>query len=125
MREAFQNPIFVNKQDAEAKGIKQGDIIKVYNDAGAFLRPATLSRCVMPGCVIIPHGATARIDDETGIDTAGADNILTFSNRTTTPFLNSWNSILVNYEKYDGDIEVPVDMYAEPIIPKFAEEVEA
>lgn len=125
VREAFQNPVFVNKQDAEAKGIKQGDIVKVYNDNGAFLRPATLSRCVMPGCVIIPHGATARIDHESGIDKAGADNILTVSNRTTTPFLNSWNSMLVNYEKYDGPIQIPADAYAEPIVPKFAAEVEA
>ena len=79
----------------------------------------------MPGCVIIPHGATARIDHETGIDLAGADNMLTVSNRTTTPFLNSWNSILVNYEKYEGPLEVPADAYAEPIVPKFAEEMEA
>ncbi len=124
VREAFTNPIFINKQDAEAKGIKQGDIILVHNDSGSFLRPATVSRCVMPGCVIMPHGATARIDDESGIDLAGADNILTVSNRTTTPFLNSWNSILVDYEKYEGPIEIPEDAYADPIVPKFAEEVE-
>lgn len=121
LREAFQNPVFINKEDAEARGIEQGDIVKVFNDQGAFLRPATVSRCVMPGCIIVPHGATARIDEESGLDLAGADNILTASNRTTTPFLNSWNSVLVDYEKYDGPIELPADAYAEPIVPKMAE----
>ena len=125
VREVFQNPIFINKQDAEAKGIKQGDIILMHNDYGQFLRPATVSRCVMPGCVIMPHGATARIDEKIGIDLFGADNMLTASNRTTTPFLNSWNSILVDYEKYDGPIDLPADYLAEPIVPKFAEEMEA
>lgn len=97
----------------------------MHNDYGQFLRPATVSRCVMPGCVIMPHGATARIDEKTGIDLFGADNMLTASNRTTTPFLNSWNSILVDYEKYDGPIDLPADYLAEPIVPKFAEEMEA
>lgn len=120
LREAFQNPVFINKQDAAERDIEQGDIIKVYNEQGAFLRPASVSRCVMPGVIIVPHGATARIDEDTGLDLAGADNILTASNRTTTPFLNSWNSVLVNYEKYNGPVQLCPDALAEPIVPVMA-----
>jgi anaerobic dimethyl sulfoxide reductase subunit A len=121
LREAFQNPVFISKQDAEERGIKQGDVIKVYNEQGAFLRPATISRGIMPGVIIVPHGATARIDEESCLDLAGADNILTPSNRTTTPFLNSWNSVLVNYEKYTGPLELVPDALMEPIVPAMAE----
>lgn len=63
------------------------------------------------------RGAGARIDRETGIDIGGADNILTPSNRTSTPFLNGWNSTLVQYEKYDGPIELVPDCEMPQIIP--------
>ncbi|MDR1016074.1 MAG: molybdopterin-dependent oxidoreductase [Coriobacteriales bacterium] len=118
LREALENPVFINKADGEAKGIKQGDVIRVFNDQGAFLRPASLCRTIMPGCICIPHGATVRLDEDNGLDLAGADNILTASNRTTTPFLDAWNSVLVDYEKYDGPIKLPRDCDAEPIMPK-------
>lgn len=120
LREALRNPVFINKQDAEERGIKTGDTVRVFNDRGQFLRPASVTRTVMPGVIMVPHGASARIDHTTGIDLAGADNILTASNKTTTPFLNSWNSNLVQYEKYTGDVELVPDCQMAPVMP-FAE----
>ena len=117
LREALVNPVWINKDDAAERGIKTGDTIKVFNEQGAFLRPASVTRTVMPGVIVIPHGAGARIDKETGIDISGADNMLTPSNRTTTPFLNGWNSTLVQYEKYDGPIELIPDCEMAPIVP--------
>lgn len=117
LREALQNPVFINKQDAQERGIKTGDTVRVWNSRGQFLRPASVTRTVIPGVIMVPHGASARIDTESGIDLAGADNILTASNNTTTPFLNSWNSNLVQYEKYTGDIELVPDCEMPQIIP--------
>ena len=117
LREALQNPVWLNKDDAEARGIKTGDTVKVFNERGAFLRPASVTRTVMPGVIVIPHGAGARIDPETGIDISGADNVLTPSNRSTTPFLNGWNSNLVQYEKYDGPLKLVPDCEMPQIIP--------
>lgn len=117
LREAMQNPVFINKGDARVKGIENGDVILVKNGNGSFLRPAAVSRCVMPGVIMVPHGATARIDRKTGIDVGGADNILTPSNKTTTPFLNGWNTVLVDYEKYTGDIHLAPDYEIPPIVP--------
>jgi len=117
LREALQNPIWLNKDDAEARGIKTGDTVRVFNDNGQFIRPASVTRTVMPGVIVIPHGAGARIDPETGIDISGADNMLTASNRTTTPFLNGWNTNLVQYEKYDGPIQLVPDCETPPIVP--------
>lgn len=116
LREALQNPVFVNREDAEERGIKTGDIVRVWNAQGSFLRPASVTRTVMRGVIVVPHGASARIDSETGIDLAGADNILTSSSRTTTPFLNSWNSNLVQYEKYDGPIKLDPDCQVDPVV---------
>lgn len=109
LREAMTNPVFINKEDAAAKGIEDGDVILVHNDNGSFIRPATVCRNVMPGVILMPHGAAVRIDDETGIDMAGADNILTNPQKETSAGLNGWNTILVDYEKYTGDIELLPD----------------
>lgn len=117
LREAFTNPIFVNKQDAAERGIKNGDIIRVFNDYGEFIRPAAVVRTVMPGVILVPHGANARFDRETGMEMAGADNVLTPSNRSTTPYLNGWNTNLCQYEKYDGPIDLVPDCEMPQIIP--------
>ncbi len=37
-----KNPVFINKQDAEERGIKTGDTVRVFNEQGQFLRPARL-----------------------------------------------------------------------------------
>ena len=117
LREAFVNPVWISSEDAAERGIKTGDTVRVFNENGQFLRPASVTRTVMPGVIVIPHGAGARIDRETGIDVGGADNILTPSNRTSTPFLNGWNSTLVQYEKYDGPVELVPDCEMPQIIP--------
>ena len=120
LREAMTNRVFINKVDAEERGIVDGDVIEVYNHVGRFLRPATVTRMVMPGVIIVPHGANFRFDPKTGIDLAGADNILTDATNYSTPFLDAWNSTLVNYKKYEGDIELPADCDMAPIVPKMA-----
>lgn len=117
LREALQNPVFINKQDAEERGIKTGDTVRVFNEQGQFLRPASVTRTVMPGVIMIPHGAGARFDRETGMDLSGADNVLTVSSKSTTPYLNSWNSNLCQFEKYEGDIELLPDCEMPQIIP--------
>ena len=117
LREALRNPVFINPQDAAERGIKTGDTVRVFNENGQFLRPASVTRTVMPGVIMVPHGAGARIDEETGIDLGGADNILTSSGNTSTPFLNSWNSNLVQYEKYEGKLELVPDCEMPQIIP--------
>jgi anaerobic dimethyl sulfoxide reductase subunit A len=109
LREAMVDPVFINKDDAEAKGIANGDVVLVHNDRGKFIRPASVSRCIMPGVIVVPHGAGASIDEATGIDKAGADNILTSSSSATSTQLNGWNTTLVAYEKYTGDIDLLPD----------------
>lgn len=105
----MQNPVFINKEDAKEKGIENGDVIRVFNDNGSFIRPASVTPTVMSGVIMIPHGATVRIDDESGIDMAGADNMLTSSCKETSSGLDGWNTTLVDYEKYTGSIKLDPD----------------
>ncbi len=117
LREAWASPVFISKQDAEAKGVKTGDVVRVFNDNGQVLRPASVSRCVMPGTMILPHGAAVEVDEATGIDLAGSDNYLCSPNRVTCAGSNGFNSTLVDFEKYEGGIELKADCEWEARIP--------
>jgi len=48
--------ISINPQDAEKRGIKDGDVVSVYNDRGSCKVKAMINEAVPPGVVHIPHG---------------------------------------------------------------------
>ena len=106
LRETWPNPVFLNKADAEAKGIKTGDTVKVYNAHGAILRTASLTNIIMPGCVGVPHGSWLNYDDKNWVDRGGADNVLcgpVISGMGVTGY-NNYNC---NFELYDGEPLAP------------------
>ena len=117
LREAFTNPVFISKHDAEEKGVQTGDVVIVFNDNGKVLRRASVSRCLMPGTMILPHGAAVQVDEETGIDLAGSDNYLVSAGKATCTGSNGYNSTLVDFEKYAGDITLDEDCQWQPRIP--------
>ena len=49
-------PLWMNPSDAAARGIQDGDIVKVYNERGIVLAGAYVSERVMPGAVFMDHG---------------------------------------------------------------------
>jgi trimethylamine-N-oxide reductase (cytochrome c) len=50
-------PAWINPKDAEKRGIKDGDIVKVFNERGIVLCGARVWERVMPGVVYVDHGA--------------------------------------------------------------------
>jgi len=66
----------MNSADAEARGIKDGDMVRVFNDRGEMVIPARVTERIMPGVVDIPQGAWYD-PDEHGFDRGGCANILT------------------------------------------------
>ncbi|MFQ5804763.1 MAG: molybdopterin-dependent oxidoreductase, partial [Candidatus Methylomirabilales bacterium] len=46
----------ISVQDAESRGLRDGDFVEVYNDVGDFRIQAMVSPAVRPGQVIIYHG---------------------------------------------------------------------
>lgn len=106
LREAWSNPVFLNEDDAHAKGISDGDTVRVYNQFGATLRTASLLQTIMPGCVAIPHGAWLDFDEDKQIDRAGCDNMLV-GNVTAGMGTSGYNNFNCNYERYDGEALTP------------------
>ena len=101
LREAFPNPALISAKDAAAKGIADGDTVLLTSKHGKTLRKACVTETMMPGVIGVLHGCWADIDEKTGIDRAGADNILA-GQICTGQQICAWNSVLCNMEKYSG-----------------------
>jgi anaerobic selenocysteine-containing dehydrogenase len=96
--------IRINSKDAEARGIKEGDLVKAFNDRGAVILAAQVTERVPPGTV---HSYESCADyDPVGKpgespDRGGCVNILTPSRYITKNSCGQApNSCLVQIEKY-------------------------
>lgn len=68
-------PVWISPQDAEARGITNGDIIKITNDQGTILTGARISERVVPGAIVINKGS--RVDPiASGLDRGGSTNLI-------------------------------------------------
>ena len=52
-----REPITINRNDAAARGIFDGDVVRVFNDRGAFLAGAVVTDDIRPGVAHIATGA--------------------------------------------------------------------
>ena len=50
-------PFWINPEDAAARGIQNGDIVKVFNERGIVLGGALVWERIMPGVTYVDHGA--------------------------------------------------------------------
>jgi anaerobic dimethyl sulfoxide reductase subunit A len=101
LRRAFPQEFWMNPVDAEARGIKHGDFVLISSQHGQTIRPVCVTTRVMPGTVDLFHGAWADVDEETGIDRAGADNYLGGA-IPTGQGTDSYNSCIAQVEKWNG-----------------------
>jgi anaerobic dimethyl sulfoxide reductase subunit A len=68
--------LIIHSIDAEARDIRDGDLVRVFNDRGETILPAKVTERIMPGVVEIPEGAWYD-PDENGVDRGGNPNVLT------------------------------------------------
>ena len=76
-------PLWMNPVDAAARGINNGDIIKVFNERGIVLGGAYVTERIMPGVVYMDHGARYDPIIPGEIDRGGAINTITPHNVTS------------------------------------------
>jgi anaerobic dimethyl sulfoxide reductase subunit A len=98
LEEAFPQRVFINPVDANARGITDGDWVKVFNQRGAMILPCRVTLRIMPGVVDIPSGAWWT-PDEMGVDRRGSTNVLTSERLTPFAFGNAQHTIMVQVEK--------------------------
>ena len=111
----------MHPQDAAARGIKAGDIVRVFNDRGACLAGATVSEGVRQGVIVLPTGAwyDPLTPGEAGtLEKHGNPNVLTLDKGTSKLTQGcSAHTALVEVEVFTGELP-PVTAF-DP--PQFAE----
>jgi anaerobic dimethyl sulfoxide reductase subunit A len=117
LREAFPQEFFMNPVDAGARGLKNGDTVLVTGKWGKVIRRLFITERMMPGVVTLPHGAWVEMDEATGVDKAGADNILSGPIARVEGHMG-WNSTIVQVEKWDGAPLEPDHKWPQRIIYK-------
>lgn len=102
LREVWANPVYINTKDAKDRGISTNDTVLIKSKHGETLRPVLVTETIMPGVIALPHGAWAEIDEKSGIDKAGADNIIC-GQVPTGQRISGWNSCIAEVRKWDGE----------------------
>lgn len=97
---AGREPVLINTEDAKELGIKQGDLVRVYNARGEILAGANVSDDIMRGVVQIFEGAWYDPNAE-GLCKNGNPNVLTIDLPTSELANgNISHTALVNIELY-------------------------
>jgi len=97
-------PLWINTADAAARGIKDGDVVRVYNERGAVLGGAYVTERMMPGVVYMDHGARYDPVVPGELDRGGAINTITPHNLTSKNATGMVvSSFLVEVEEADLD----------------------
>lgn len=117
-----REPMRLNPEDAEARGLREGDVARVFNDRGALLAGVRIDAAVMPGVVQLATGAwfdPAAPEQPKSLDRHGNPNVLT-ADRGTSPLSQgpSAHTCLVEIERFEGALPemgafVPPTMAAE------------
>lgn len=112
LRQAYEigarEPIWINSENAKARGILDGDVVRVFNDRGSVLAGAFLTPRVRAGVVVLHEGAWYDPERPGEIGTPckhGLINVLTLDKGTSKLAQgNIANTALVQVEKYGGPL---------------------
>ncbi|MBI2091310.1 MAG: molybdopterin-dependent oxidoreductase [Deltaproteobacteria bacterium] len=72
--DCYRHAIWMNVADAQSRGIKDGDLVRVSNDKGVAAVPAYVTSRLLPGVAVIHHGGWFE-PDEKGVDRGCTPNI--------------------------------------------------
>ena len=111
-----REPIKINPKDALSRGLKNGDIVEVYNKRGKCLAGVIISNEVMKGVVFLPVGAWYDPIEDGSFCVHGNPNVLTKDKGTSSLSQGpSAHSTLVEVKKYLLDLP-PINIFTKPTI---------
>ena len=107
------HPLWLSPKDAEARGIKHGDVVTIFNERGRVLAGAYVTERVMPGVVGFDHGAKYDPIVPGELDRGGVINTIVPRNTTSknAPGM-AVSGFLAEVEK--ADLEALKAKYPEP-----------
>ncbi|GAB6146082.1 molybdopterin-dependent oxidoreductase [Desulfocicer niacini] len=97
-------PLWLHPSEAKKRGIKQGDIVKIFNERGIVLAGAYVTERVIPDVCYIDHGARHDPIKTGAIDRGGAINTITPEKITSDNCVgNVVSGYLVQVERVTGN----------------------
>jgi biotin/methionine sulfoxide reductase len=115
---AGREALRISAVDAAARGIRAGDVVRVFNDRGALLAGAVVSDGLMPGTVQLANGAWYDPADSSAggsLDKHGNANTLTLDRGTSRLGQATMaNTALVEVELFTGEVP-PVTAFEPPL----------
>ncbi len=103
-----REPMVINPADAKARGIKDGDIVRVFNDRGEILCGARVSDSVRPGVLQVSEGGwydPAKRGAIGALDKYGNINVLAIDKGTSKLAQgNCGHTVVGDVEKYTGKL---------------------
>jgi biotin/methionine sulfoxide reductase len=114
-----REPIRLHPDDAAARGISDGDLVRVHHDRGSFLAGAIVSDAVRPRVVQISTGAWYDPIDPSDVDAMclhGNPNTITLDTGSSSLAQGSTGQhTLVEVERWDGELP-PIKVLEPPVI---------
>ena len=98
IKDANRQEMWVNPVDAESRSIKDGDLMRVWNDRGELRVVAKVTPRIVPGVVAMGQGAWYSPNKDK-VDLGACINTLTGQRPTSLAKANPQHSNLVNIEK--------------------------
>ena len=112
-----REPVFINPKDASARGIQDGDIVRVFNDRGQVLGGAVVSERVRPSVIVLHEGGwydPVTPLTENALDKHGDANLLVVDIGTSKLAQgNCGHTGLAQVEKFKGSAP-EVTVFKEP-----------
>jgi anaerobic dimethyl sulfoxide reductase subunit A len=97
-RSLYRHEVWLNPVDAESRGIKQGDLVHIYNDRGTIQMLAKVTTRMMPGVIRCYQGGWFD-PDENGIDLGGCANVLLDDTLGSPAGTSNCNTCLVEIKR--------------------------
>lgn len=113
-----REPLLLNPKEAQKRGLKQGDIIRVFNDRGEILAGLHITNEVIEGVAVMCEGAwySPEVPGEKSLCQHGNVNVLSIDKGTSKiAQSNIAHTALVEIEKYKGVIK-PINAFTKPKI---------
>jgi trimethylamine-N-oxide reductase (cytochrome c) len=103
-RDGYQyEPLWLHTSEAEARGIRHGDIVKIFNERGVVLCGAYVTERLMPGVCYVDHGSRLDPIIPGVLDRGGAINTI------TPAALTSKNSTGMAVSGFLAEVELVTD----------------
>ncbi len=98
LKDACRQEVWINPVDASARDIKDGDMLKVWNDRGEIRVPAKITERIIPGVIAMGQGSWYA-PDRKGVDRGACMNTLTTQRPSPLAKANPQHSNLVDIAK--------------------------